>query len=183
MSLATGCRIGVIVVGHGQMPYDLTPEIKYRYMRLKFKAERTEDEEKTFKQLEDTILNWPRNALNDPYASSLHNIAEELKRIGVFNAVWVAFNEFCKPTLREAIENACQSDVDVIVVVTTMTTRGGDHAEREIPAIMEAAKQKCSKTLIYAWPFDVTEVAQLLAKTVNYHLHKKFLTPDNIQNT
>lgn len=164
-------KVGVILVGHGQLPKDLPPAIRGEYLSLKFKVQRSAEEEERFRSLERLVLKWPRNEFNDPYAHSLKVLAEELKKIGRYDRVWVAFNEFCEPTLEEALDEAAHSDSDVIVIVTTMTTRGGEHAEEEIPEQIERLKPKMeNKLVIYAWPIDPSTVAEMLRKNVEKHL-------------
>jgi sirohydrochlorin cobaltochelatase len=109
--------------------------------------------------------------VNDPYAHSLQTLASELSKIGGYEKVVVAFNEFCRPTVEEALE-VCNSDVDVVVVVTTMTTKGGEHSEKDIPELLEKMRKKCLKQIVYAWPFDVRSVARLLVETINLHLSR-----------
>jgi len=152
------------------LPIDLPYDLRRDYLTLKFKALRSPEEEARFQSLESRVLNWPRTPGNDPYAHSLRILAEELERRGRYAKVWVAFNEFCRPKLIEAIEDACRSEIDVIVVVTTMTTRGGEHSEVEIPAVIDEYRGKCRKEIIYAWPFDVSRVVNLLSDTIEEHL-------------
>jgi sirohydrochlorin cobaltochelatase len=165
-------RVGVVVVGHGQLPSDLPREASAKYLMLKFKHSRSAEEENLYRELEELVLNWPRDEKNDPYYISLQRLAEEVARLGGFSEVWFAFNEFCRPTLAEALEEACRSSVDVVAVVTTMTTPGGEHSEEEIPALIEEARREWRKPVIYAWPFDPGQIARLLVENVNTHLSK-----------
>jgi sirohydrochlorin cobaltochelatase len=164
-------KVGVILVGHGQLPKDLPPAIRGEYLSLKFKVQRSAEEEERFRSLERLVLKWPRNEFNDPYAHSLKVLAEELKKVGSYDRVWIAFNEFCEPTLEEALDEAARSDSDVIVIATTMTTRGGEHAEEEIPEQIERLKSKMgNKLVIYVWPIDPSTVAEMLRKNIEKHL-------------
>ncbi len=163
-------RIGVVLVGHGQLPRDLPDELAGEYLGLKFKRPRTPAEEGRLGELEKLVLDWPRDEGNDPYYHGLHRLSEKVASLGRFERVWVAFNEFCRPKLGEALEEACRSGVDVVVVVTTMLTRGGEHSEEEIPAAIEEHRSKCGRPLIYAWPFDEALVARLLVESVRSHL-------------
>jgi sirohydrochlorin cobaltochelatase len=133
-------RVGVVLVGHGQLPSDIPKELRSEYLKLKFKENRTRLEEERFEELENVVLNWARNEVNDPYAHSLQTLASELSKIGGYEKVVVAFNEFCRPTVEEALE-VCNSDVDVVVVVTTMTTKGGEHSEKDIPELLEKMRK------------------------------------------
>jgi sirohydrochlorin cobaltochelatase len=48
-----------------------------------------------------------------------------------------------------------------------MMTRGGEHAEIEIPAEVEAARTRHpAVTLVYAWPFEPGDVARFLAEQI-----------------
>jgi sirohydrochlorin cobaltochelatase len=165
-------RVGVVLVGHGQLPSDIPKELGSEYLKLKFKENRTRMEEERFEELENVVLNWARNEVNDPYAHSLQTLASELSKIGGYEKVVVAFNEFCRPTVEEALVEVCNSDVDVVVVVTTMTTKGGEHSEKDMPELLEKMRKKCLKQIVYAWPFDVRAVARLLVETINLHLSR-----------
>jgi len=74
--------------------------------------------------------------------------------------------------LDEALERAVARDVDQIVVVTPMMTRGGEHAEVDIPAAVRRAQVRHpSVSISYVWPFDSVEVAEFLAGQINLALH------------
>jgi sirohydrochlorin ferrochelatase len=158
-------RVGLILVGHGEPPRDLPRHTIRKYFEL-LEKRRTEEEDKLFQRLEEEIVNRQRTPENDPYFYGLVAVAEELKRLQRFKQVWVAFNEFCRPTLLEALREACESEVDVIVVATVMLTRGGHHSEEEIPSTIEQAKTFCKKPIIYVWPIDPTDFAQFLLSQV-----------------
>lgn len=164
-------EVGVIVVGHGEPPRDLPHGISKEYFMLMMKRDRTPEEEKRFIQLEQLVTSWARTPQNDPYYYGLIEVVEALKKGTGLKHVWMAFNEFCRPTLQEALEAACASEVSAIVVVTVMMTRGGHHSEEEIPETVERFRVKCDKKIIYAWPFEASSVAELLARQV-----KKFLS-------
>jgi sirohydrochlorin cobaltochelatase len=162
--------VGVVLVGHGQLPRDLPKKLSSEYLALKFKHGLSAEEERRLDELEKLILGWHRDERNDPYYHSVQRLAEEVSRLGAFARVWTAFNEFCRPTLAEALEEACSCSVDVVVVVPTMMTRGGEHSEGEIPAVIEEFRGRCGKPLIYAWPFETESIAKLLVETVRSHL-------------
>lgn len=71
------------------------------------------------------------------------------------------------PTLEEAVADLVRQEVSDIMVITTMVTPGGPHAEVEIPEILDHLRKKYSSlTLQYAWPFDLNLVATMLAEQV-----------------
>ena len=76
----------------------------------------------------------------------------------------IAYNEFCAPTLEEAVEDQIKQGATEIIVTTTMFTPGGSHSEIEIPEILNHLRSKHPHvTLRYAWPFDLQQVANMLA--------------------
>jgi len=57
---------------------------------------------------------------------------------------------------------------ETIIVVTPMMTPGGIHAEIQIPATVRQAQERHPDVSIrYAWPFDLSEVAEFLAKRIH----------------
>ncbi|GBC71485.1 hypothetical protein HRbin02_01269 [Candidatus Calditenuaceae archaeon HR02] len=172
MSQNMSPRIGLILVGHGEPPRDLPRHIVKEYFEL-LEKRRTEHEDERFRHLEEEIVSRPRTPENDPYFYGLMAIAEELRRTQRFKQVWAAFNEFCRPTLPEALREACSSDVDVIVVATIMLTRGGHHSEEEIPSAIEQAKTFCKKPIVYVWPIDSSDLAKFLLSQIEKALMSK----------
>jgi sirohydrochlorin cobaltochelatase len=81
--------------------------------------------------------------------------------------VIVGFNEFCAPSLDDALNRGIALGAEKVIVVTPMMTRGGEHAEVDIPAAIRAAQARHPEIpIIYAWPFRVSEVADFLAAHV-----------------
>jgi sirohydrochlorin ferrochelatase len=79
----------------------------------------------------------------------------------------LGFNEFCGPSLDEALASAVERGADRVIVVTPMLTRGGGHAERDIPAGMARARAAFAGVeFVYAWPFDEEAVVRLLADRI-----------------
>jgi sirohydrochlorin cobaltochelatase len=79
----------------------------------------------------------------------------------------VAYNEFCAPTLEESVEVLIKKGATHITVTTTMFTPGGAHSEIEIPEILgQLRPQYPGVELRYAWPFDLTLIANTMAEQV-----------------
>jgi sirohydrochlorin cobaltochelatase len=111
--------------------------------------------------LDAGIRAWPRTDDNDPFRAGSLAISRELERVSG-QRVFLGFNEFCAPTVEEALEAALQADSSV-VVLTPMLTRGGEHAEVDIPAaIARAQARHPGADIRYAWPFAPDEVAGFL---------------------
>ena len=120
-------------------------------------------------EMDDKIRQWPRNAENDPFWDASHKLAEELSRVTRYDVI-VGFNEFCSPTIDEALENAVLSDADEIIVITPMMTPGGEHSEIDIPQSIEKAQESHPDVSFrYVWPFDMSAVASFLAEQISNH--------------
>ncbi|MFP4642123.1 MAG: CbiX/SirB N-terminal domain-containing protein, partial [Dehalococcoidia bacterium] len=65
-------------------------------------------------------------------------------------------------------QSAVDKGATKIIVATTMMTRGGEHAEKDIPArIDEFSKYNPQIEITYAWPFDTTQVARFLSEHIS----------------
>ncbi|MFO0708099.1 MAG: CbiX/SirB N-terminal domain-containing protein [Nitrospira sp.] len=157
---------GVILVGHGGIPRDCPQDLVTRLKRLEAQrraAKQPPSQEEL--DLDGKIRRWPRTKETDPYQWGLEAVATQLrsKLNGVLFAV--AYNEFCAPTLEDSIESLISQGATDILVTTTMFTPGGSHSEVEIPEILEEMRpHHPGVTLRYAWPFDLSLVADTLAQ-------------------
>ena len=116
--------------------------------------------------LDCTIRFWPRTAANDPYREGVNALAERLAA-QTGQEVIAGYLEFCAPDIGACIDEAVARDVDRVVVVTTMTTRGGEHSETEIREIVEAGQMRhASVQVLYAWPFDTDRVARFFTDEI-----------------
>lgn len=122
--------------------------------------------ESRYEELEKQVREWPRTAENDPFSVSSQDIATALEK-AAGQKVMVGFNEFCSPTLDQAIERAVSYGAERVVVVTPMMTRGGEHSEKDILQAVEKARNNHKEVkFVYAWPFGTVEVAEFLAEHV-----------------
>jgi sirohydrochlorin cobaltochelatase len=112
--------------------------------------------------LDEKVRNWPRNVHNDLFHDASNQLAARLAEVSG-SEVLVGYNEFCAPCIEEALQSAVDKGAGKIIVATTMMTRGGEHAEKDIPAGIETfAKQHPDVEIIYAWPFAEDRVARFL---------------------
>ncbi|WP_437499613.1 sirohydrochlorin chelatase [Sorangium sp. So ce1099] len=156
----------VILVGHGAPAADCPRELVTRLKALEGRraaagggAPGQEERE-----LEAKVRAWPRTPENDPYRAGIERLAAELAPLLGGAELLVAYNEFCAPTLPEAVATAVQRGATEVAVVPSMLTPGGVHSEVEIPEIIARLRaEHPSVALRYAWPFDLSEVARLLA--------------------
>lgn len=165
----------VVLVGHGGLPADCPEEIVSKLKRLESQRRKNNqppsEEEIKYDSL---IRNWPRTEDSDPYKSGLESVANIFRSYNKGMELAVAYNEFCAPTIKEAVENLMIKGFKNILLVSTMFTPGGSHSEIEIPEEVEFLNQKFPGINIeYAWPFDLNQVATFLSKHIlTYHLKK-----------
>src|SRR5687768_13282263 len=94
----------VILVGHGGIPKDCPPDLVMKLKRLEGQRRQSGQPISTEEaELDQKIRRWPRNAKTDPYQSGLQALASELRPLLNGVLFGVAYNEFCTPTLEEAI--------------------------------------------------------------------------------
>ncbi|MEZ4295310.1 MAG: CbiX/SirB N-terminal domain-containing protein [Polyangiaceae bacterium] len=158
----------VVLVGHGGVPADFPRAELTRLKSLEGRRQATgaapSDEERA---LDEKLRAWPRTPSTDPYKTGFERLAAALApRLGGAT-LHVAYNEFCAPTLRQAIERAIDEGAQVITVVPSMFTPGGVHSEVEIPAELDAVRPRFPHvTIRYAWPFDLALAADMLAAQI-----------------
>ncbi|MDP3704035.1 MAG: CbiX/SirB N-terminal domain-containing protein, partial [Candidatus Omnitrophota bacterium] len=125
-------------------------------------------------ELDAKIRGWPRHEGNDPYKAGLERLAAVLKPLIPTELFAIGYNEFCQPSIAEAIAGVIRQGATRVVVLPTMMTPGGVHSERDIPrALDEVRRAHPGVTIDYLWPFDLASVAQLLAEHVRRTLTRK----------
>ncbi len=160
---------GVVLIGHGGVPKDFPKDKLKRLVELDRKRMAMggppSDEER---QLDSQIRSWPRNAESDPYKVGLEKLGTALKaELGETRLV-LAYNEFCGPTIEEAVDGFVADGVNDVVLISSMMTPGGSHSDREIPEELIVLKERHPNTCIrYAWPYDMNRVARLLKEHVD----------------
>ncbi len=160
----------IVLATHGMPPKDFPEKEKMEFLRMHSQRNKpgalTAQQIARHDEIDARMRAWPRTEANDAFHTASHKIAEELKKSsGV--TVLVAFNEFCAPSVPEVLDQAAALKKGDVVVVTPMLTRGGSHAELEIPEDIERARQKNPGTVFtYAWPFESAHVAGFLHEQV-----------------
>ena len=159
---------GIILVGHGGIPKDYPGDLVTKLKR--FEAQRrAAGQPMSAEELElDTkIRTWPRTPETDPYQAGLEALASNMRPLLHGALFAVAYNEFCGPTLQEAVEDLIKQGAKSITVVSTMFTPGGSHSEYEIPEVMKELRHKHPGiTLHYAWPYDLSQVSKMLVEHI-----------------
>jgi sirohydrochlorin cobaltochelatase len=153
----------IVLAMHGAPPNDFPGQELAEYVGLHARIERAGGKERAalaprHAELEARMRAWPRTAANDPFHAGSLAIAQAS---GL--AVILGFNEFCAPSLEEALGQAAL-EYRRVIVVTSMLTAGGEHAGADIPAAIERARIRHPRTdFRYAWPFEPADIAAFLA--------------------
>ncbi len=145
----------MVLVGHGGVPRDY-PRERLATLRGLEARRRASGSPPSAEEvaLETELRQWPRTAATDPYQAGLERLAAHLRpRLAPARLV-LAYNEFCAPTVAEAVRALVAADVRDIVAVPSMFTPGGVHAEVEIPETIRALRSEFPHVCLrYAWPF------------------------------
>jgi len=157
-------------VGHGATAKDCPRDLVMKLKSLEGLRQRAGGDPSTEeKELDKRIRNWPRTTGNDPYKTGLESLADHLRTGLNETALAVAYNEFCSPSLEEAVETMISDGIQVITVIPSMMTPGGVHSEVEIPNILEKLRiHHPAAKIHYAWPFDLGRVARLLTDHLDH---------------
>ena len=164
-------RIAVVLIGHGAPATDCPPQLVGELMSLEWRANSTghppHQLQERAAELDTTIRDWPRHAANDPYKAGLERLANALRPLLPTGMLAIGYNEFCRPSIAEAIEEVMRQGATTVIVLPSMLTPVGIHSEVDIPHALEAVREAHPDvTIEYLWPFDLQEVAALLASHV-----------------
>lgn len=163
----------VVLAMHGMPPVDFPKEELAEFFRLHAIMETGKSGDLKLSQdryafLDDKIRNWPRSEQNDAFYAASWGLAGHLSQESGCEVV-VGYNEFCTPTIDEALQSAAGKNADRIIVVTPMMTRGGKHSEKDIAATVDRFRRVHPKIeTIYAWPFDTAQVAKFLSDHISH---------------
>ena len=162
----------LVLVSHGGVPKDM-PRTLLKEMRQLHAAGHgqgaaSEQSRKRAEELEAKVRNWPRTPESDPYQAGVQSLGRELARVLPEDTELVlAYNEFCAPSIQDAIADLVAKGIRTIDVVTTMMTPGGSHSERDIPEALNEARARFPEARIdYLWPYDMAGLAKLVAAQV-----------------
>jgi sirohydrochlorin cobaltochelatase len=164
----------IVLAMHGVPPSDFPrqelSEFFMLHARFEHAAASCDPAWTRYSELEKKLRSWPRNRENDAYFTASFELARELSAATACEVV-VGFNEFCGPSLGEALDRAAGSGAGRVVVITPMMTQGGEHSEKDIPGAVERARA-CHPGVefVYAWPFPTSDVARFLAGQVTRSL-------------
>ena len=156
----------VVLIGHGGSASDTPRALISELKRLEGERQARKGLAMSPREaeLDKQVREWPRTPETDPYKSGVEEIAAALAPKLAGRRLIVAYNEFCAPSVEDAIEKLVDEGFDRLLLISTMYTRGGIHAECEIPGIVLEARRKHPRvTVEYAWPFEAGFIADFLA--------------------
>ena len=164
-------KTAVVLIGHGAPATDCPPQLIGELMALEWCGSQPNGGHHPphgrATELDAKIRGWPRHDGNDPYKAGLERLAAALRPLLPTGLFTIGYNEFCRPTIAEAIDEMIQQGATRVVVLPTMLTPGGVHSERDIPRALEEIRRAHPQAVIdYLWPYDLAAVAQLLASHV-----------------
>lgn len=168
-------HLAVVLIGHGAPATDCPPQLVGELMSLEWRQAPAPPNggaaphhlEGRAAELDAAIRDWPRHAGNDPYRTGLERLAEALRPLLPAGQLAVGYNEFCRPSIADAVEAVIRGGARRVLVIPSMLTPGGVHAERDIPRALEELRRAHPGVAIeYVWPFDLRQVAALLAAHV-----------------
>ncbi len=164
-------REAVLLVGHGGVPKDAPRELVMELKQLE-KARRGSTEPPSAREIEvdRELREWPRNEQNDPYRAGLLRAAEALRSRVAPAEVEVAFNEFCAPSILDAMDRLVADGAGRIRVISVMVTPGGNHSENDIPQeLAQARRQHPGVAIDYLWPVDLDLLADFFVRLLAQH--------------
>ena len=165
-------RLAVVLIGHGAPATDCPPQYVGELMSLEWRqghgaSGHAEALQGRAAELDAAIRDWPRRADNDPYKVGLERVAETLRPLLPTDMLAIGYNEFCRPSIQDALAHVIRQGATRVLVLPSMLTPGGVHAEQDIPRALEEARRiHPSVRIEYLWPFDLARVAALLAAHV-----------------
>ncbi len=160
----------IVLVMHGASPVDFPRQEAAEFFNLRARLKHVHGPERAallrrHDELDAKMRAWPRTPQNDPFFAGSQELAGHLRHATGAEVI-VGFNEFCGPSLDEALDSAARR-AESVVVITPMVTRGGEHSEVDIPeAVRRAQDRHPGVRFRYVWPFDPAAIARFLASQI-----------------
>ncbi len=137
----------IVLAMHGVPPKDFPRSDLMELMRLHMAMDHGHGHDTNLElqtrhnELEVKIRTWKRTFQNDPFWAASQSLSIALTRKTGYDVI-VGFNEFCGPSVEEALAEAVNKGATEVIVITPMMTPGGEHSEVDIPEAIERAKEK-----------------------------------------
>ena len=165
-------KVVIVLAMHGAPPLDFPAEELAEFGALRARLAHGGSAgpaaaERRFVELERKMRAWPRTPRNDPFHAGAQELAVQLRRASGRKVI-LGFNEFCAPSLDEALDRAAGQGAERVIIATPMMTRGGEHAEQDIPdAVEQARRRHPAMKFTYVWPLPSSDVAEFLTSLIN----------------
>ena len=178
MSDQTSDRV-IVLAMHGAPPNDFPRaemgEFHALHARLEHGDPSMSDAMKARAEMLDRKMRgWSRTAENDPFWAASQEIARHLSADRRESRGGGVQRVLRPGPRRRRSPSAAAGRPGSVQVITTMLTRGGGHAEVDIPAAIARAQAAFPDVpFVYAWPHDMRDVARFLAD----RLQKVSVTP------
>ena len=160
-----GDKEAVVLIGHGGSASDTPRALVAELKRLESERQSRKELAPSAREaeLDKQVREWPRTPETDPYKYGVEAIARALAPKLDGRRLVIAYNEFCAPSVEDAIEGLIGEGCERVLLISTMFTRGGIHAEFEIPAVVLKTREKHPQVAVaYAWPFEPGFIADFL---------------------
>jgi sirohydrochlorin cobaltochelatase len=158
----------IVVAMHGIPPLHAYNEVaEFMMLEAQLEAGHGEDDPAKIQRLEELdrkLKNWPLDEKNayKVGAVKLGKLLEQ--KIG--SKVFVGFNEFCAPSLEKTFEDAASENPKKIIVITTLSAPGNNHATNPegdvLKSVLDAREKYSGIEFVYAWPYRFERLARLL---------------------
>lgn len=164
----------IVLAMHGMPPSDFPEDDVFELMKLHKILEKAgegapPEMKRRFHQLDSKIRTWERNPENDPFWAASKRLGKLLQEATGLEVV-VGFNDFCGPSMNEALELAASNGADRVFVVTPMMTPGGEHSEHDIPEAIAITRERFAHVKFeYVWPFPIDDIVSFLASQIERH--------------
>ena len=155
---------GIIMVQHGDFPFDFKEKHKEMFIFIKQILEGISQE--TLKIARDP---------DDPYSVDMQKIKDSIKKCGGFKHFEIGYMEFSSPTIGEAVDKIANEGIKKIVLVNSPGIfMRSSHSLIDVPKIIEKVQSEHpGLELIYAPPGGVLEeMADVIVKRIDNALDK-----------
>jgi len=150
---------GIIMVQHGDFPFDFKKKNKDMFKFIKQMLEEISQETRQIARDPD-----------DPYNSDMQRIKDSLQQCGNIKHLEVGYMEFSSPTIAEAVEKIAREGVKRIILVNSPGIfMRSSHSLLDIPPILEQIQSTHPDLeLTYAPPGGfLDEIADVMVKRIN----------------
>lgn len=152
---------GVLIVQHGDFPFDFIEKEHAMYERIEGVMKRLSEESKTLDHSPE----------NDPHAADMRTLADAVRNAGY--DVELGYLDFARPTIAEAVKTlAGKGHRKIVVACTPGLMMRSSHSLIDVPnALKEIKSSRTELDIIYAKPGIQYElIARAMGKKINVAL-------------